>query len=235
MRILLAGIFSSLLLIGSDGELSEARRQMAAQQYREALRHYRIALKQYPDQTAAISYNIGLCYLRLDSTKKAAQYFQRAISQDNDALSSEAYNHIAIGLAQDEKIPAALRNLKKALQLDPSNEAARRNYEILLRKQQPEQQNPQPNNPNSPPPPPSEQEKQNREKYMENIERELRRLMGMQRSDAALIGGMDTLSLQEARRVLESMRENELRYQQQMRKAAAPPALSPEGKEKPTW
>ena len=234
MKVALAGIFSALLLIGSDGELSEARRRMDAQEYRDALRHYRIALKQYPDQTAAISYNMALCFLKLDSTKKATQYFQRAISQDNDALSSEAYNHIAISLAQDDKIPAALRNLKKALQLDPNNETARFNYEVLLRKQQPEEQKQQQNSPDSPPPT-SEQEKQNREKYMENIERELRRLMGMQKSDAALIGGMDTLSLQEARRVLESMRENELRYQQQMRKSAAPPELSPEGKEKPNW
>jgi len=155
MKLILLSIVSSLLLVGSSAELAEARQKFAAHQYKECVRTYRAALKKYPDRAAEISYNIGLCYLALDSTTKAAQYFQRAVSQDNAPVTSRAYTHIAVLLAREDKAPAALRTLKKALMLDPTNEEARYNYEILLRKQQADQPNPdkQPPPPNNNQPP----------------------------------------------------------------------------------
>jgi len=58
-------------------------------------------------------------------------------------------------------------------------------------------------------------------------------MMGRERSDAALDGGMDTLSLQGGLEVMRQLQENELRFQQQLRKSGAP-ATQEQG-EKPVW
>lgn len=231
MRLFLIGIFTSVLMVGSSAELAEASRAYQSGNYRAAARIWRTALAQYPNYAPQINYNLGLCYQALDSSKKAMQCFQRAISQEDPQTTSRAYTHQAVALATDDKVPGALRLLRKALLLDPNNEAARYNYEVLMRKNGQDQPPPPQNSPNQPPPP--EQQKEEREQYMERIEAELRRMLGRVPSDAALPNGMDTLSLPEAMRVVEELRENELQFQQQLRKAAPPAEAQPDGK--PVW
>lgn len=233
MRIFFLGILTSVLMIGSSAELAEASQAYAQKNYRAAARTWRVALRKYPNFAPQINYNLGLCYLALDSNKLAMQCFQRAVSQEDAVTTSRAYTHQAVSLAANDKVPGALRLLRKALLLDPTNEAARYNYEVLMRKSG--QDNPLPPKQNSPnqPPPPNQDQREKREQYMERVEAELRRMLGRVPSDAALPNGMDTLSLPEAVRVVEELREKELQFQQQLRKSA-PPVEESDAK-KPVW
>jgi tetratricopeptide (TPR) repeat protein len=233
MRLLFIGLLSSVLMIGSSAELAEASRAYAEGNYRAAARTWKVALRKYPNYAPQINYNLGLCYQALDSSKLAMQCFQRAVSQEDAVTTSRAYTHQAVALAANDKVPGALRLLRKALLLAPANEAARYNYEVLMHKSG--QDTPPPPKQNAPnqPPPPDQNPREKREQYMERVEAELRRMLGRVPSDAALPNGMDTLSLPEAVRVVEELREKELQYQQQLRKAA-PPA-DPAAGGKPVW
>lgn len=227
--ILLAGNMS-----GKEKSLSMAADAFHSGDYHTSILHYGDALKAYPPQAASIHYNIGQCYLALDSTERALQFFHLVLDQNATDVASMASNEIGLLLIRRQRPKEALEALKEAIIFDPANETARYNYELLRKRMQgenPPQQPPPPRPPSSndeEDSPAEDQETAPDDKIPEDYRSMIRQIIQRQRlsnstNDFAIPTGADTISLFQARRILESMRQNEIQYLQQLRKSAAAP------------
>ncbi len=96
-----------------EGMIDEAR-------YIEALAHLRYLLQHYPRLIQAY-YLMGKLMLEVEQPELAADMFRRALAADPEHL----FARIGLGEAHERmnNLPAALWNLSRALELEPSNEA----------------------------------------------------------------------------------------------------------------
>ena len=153
MKQLFILLFSIPFLFGPPSNLERAYQNFADKKYAEATQDFAAAAVQYPLEAPKLQYNIGICQLQMDSVEKARNAWTKAIVKEDKKLSSLAHNNLGClkateqdpKTAQDpkagkENIQLALESFKNALRLDPDNELARYNYELLMKKQQ-EQQN----------------------------------------------------------------------------------------------
>ncbi|MEO1450030.1 MAG: tetratricopeptide repeat protein [Bacteroidota bacterium] len=226
----------SLLLLGrGSGTLERAQEHYAAGKYAESLTLYKRALISYPSEASQIHYNLGQCYWQMDSIPKAMQYFHLAAQGDATEIASRAHNQIGIRLAEQEKLREALNSFKEALTEDASNEAARYNFEQIQRriKEDP------PTSPDTPPPPPEPDDSSQQDILQDQASRNLiQKIRDRWRTtpysgDRALPRSTrDTISLDQAQRILEQMRENETQFLQQLRKRTLP---SLKESERPDW
>jgi Ca-activated chloride channel family protein len=236
-KIILLGLL--LLPLGGDGVLEEANRLYEAGEYAQARAQYQEALPLYPEQASEIHYNLGSCLLAMDSTEKALSHFYRALSPHSPQTSSRAHNQIGILLAQRMQYEQALNQFQKAVRSDPTHLEASFNYELLKRiiaDQQPPPAEEEKADEQSE----SEQDEQGEEKDEQSEEDASDPKEDAEEKDsppeenqpqnppqdasqpahtdqAQPLQG-DTLSLEQARLLLDRMRENEMRYMQQLRK-----------------
>ncbi|MEZ4825068.1 MAG: tetratricopeptide repeat protein [Bacteroidia bacterium] len=235
IQIIVYVILLSGNLSGSEKSLSMAADAYRNGDYHTSILHYGDALKAYPSRSASIQYNIGQCYLALDSTEQALQFFHIVLNGNQSGISSLASNEIGILLLRRQHPKEALEAFREALIFDPGNENARYNYELLKKRLQGNAPKNQPPPPPRPPSPQDEDDTQAEEPQTtpdDNVPEDYRsmieQLIQRQRqsnatNDFARPTGDDTISLFQARRILESMRQNEIQYLQQLRKSAAAP------------
>ncbi|MDX2247496.1 MAG: tetratricopeptide repeat protein [Bacteroidia bacterium] len=228
--ILLAGGLS-----GKEKSLSLAADAFQSGDFHTSILHYGEALKAYPAQAARIQYNIGQCYRELDSTDRALQFFHEVLDKNSPDVASLASNEIGLLMIRRQRTKEALEAFREALVYDPENENARYNYELLRKRMK---GNNPPQQPPPPPRPPSPQDEEDTpeedeetapdDNLPEDYRDMIRQIIQRQRqsnstNDFARPIGSDTISLFQARRILESMRQNEIQYLQQLRKSAATP------------
>lgn len=239
-----------LLFIGvpSSGDkiLSLAGEAYLNGDYSASIAYYKEAMAKYTRQAVQIRYNIGQCYMRMDSTDLALQYFHQVAAVPNGAIASPASNNIGVLLVRKQRNKEALEAFRESLIQNPDNEIARYNYE-LLKKQMQGNQPPPPQPPKKqPPPPPQSSDDQEEEDDSAGIDNRnlpddykemIRQIIQRQRqsrstNDLARPVGGDTISLLQARRILENMRRNEIQYLQQLKKSAATPHRN---EKRPDW
>lgn len=223
-----------LLLGRGNGTLERAQALYDEEQYVESLALYRRALVSFPAQSSQIHYNLGQCYQQLDSSEMAMQYFHLAAQGEVPQIKSRAQNQIGVRLANQQKLREALNSFKRALMEDPTNESARFNFEQIRRRIKEDPTTPPPNRQPPPPEPEEEEELLQDEASRSLIERLRQRLRPTPfRGDRALPRGMrDTISMDQAQRILEQMRENETQFLQQLRKRTV---SVPKQGERPDW
>ena len=255
--ILSTFILSSLLLGGiiGPGLLEKAGLEYDAGEFQESIRTYQQALKKYPDHSEQIHYNMGLCFLALDSTQQALAHFYLAGHPAQPLLRSQAHNQIGLLHTQAKDYPKAMQAFLSALKSDPENAEAAFNYELLTRLMAKEQDKPEEEEP---------QTKQGEEDDPEedsnntdsngdetgttlsetgdpgsdekdpdspnNVEKQMNKPPPT--DDLAKSDPKKPINLEEARRLLEGMRENEVRFLQQLRRVSAGPNKDPN---KPDW
>lgn len=212
--------------LGGDGWLNEARRLTEAEQWSEALRAYEQAMDEYPALTAQISLNIGLVYLAMDSVSPAKEAFYQCLMPLAPQAAARALNHLGILALAESRPREALSNFREALLYDPAYEPARYNYELLARRLRKDQPPPNPNQPPPPdqqddlPPPPADQPLD--PEYEEILQKLMsRRQRVLPPGDQAVPLGNDTLTVAEARQVVELMRRQDRQYVQQLRKISS--------------
>lgn len=220
------GIIAILLafLGGDEGILGRAAAAWDKGEYLESASLYQDALASYPRQGAAIRYNLALCYLAADSVQQALNYFHQAAREEMPGIASHAWNHIGVLVAAQNQSREALSAFREALVLNPDNEEARYNYELLkkrLHEDTPPATPPpgQSNDKDRPtPPPPS----------LEEYQRLIQELK--QRNTQVLVSGdrgriviRDTIPLVSARRLLDGMRQQQNLFVQQKRKSPVAP------------
>ncbi len=218
-----------LLFIGPDSRLlDQASRLFEQQAYPASIETYQEALKIYPEERPAILFNIAQAYWQMDSVSLALHNFHRALKPQLPQLAAHASNNIGVILVGQQQFQQALSAFKDALIYDETNEAARFNYELLLRRLQSSSNNPPPNDDQ---PDSSANDRQqnppqtNRRSNTSSSRSWFRRSPNSENAGAIM---MDTIPIARAQQLLEEMRKNELKFLQQLRKIPANPLLRKE-------
>lgn len=225
----------------NDGPLKRAEQAFAAGSYRESIDAYVQAIHDYPLRSREIRYNIAQCYERMDSLEQAMEYYHQSVNTRKSDLASQASNQIGILLLRQDKPQQALAAWKQALKYDPDNETARYNYELLLKRILPDPEDPTASQrPDAPDDDRGEGDRD--DPVASDAVREERRAKIAQwlqqfrqpplRNDAARPASADTLSIGQAREILDVMRDDETKFLQQLRKTAQNPNRP---KERPDW
>lgn len=138
--VLLLSVVSSC----APRDTSAGARAYAAKRYAEAAAAFRSEIAA-GDSTPATYYNFGTSLLAADSLAQAAEVLARATEAPDSVVRYRAvFNlglaHLVQGLALEgdsakPSLDAALAAYKRILLVDPSDEDARWNYELALRKQ----------------------------------------------------------------------------------------------------
>lgn len=229
-----------LLIVGPEaGVLDRARAYLAASDWTAAIAQYELALEQYPQERPAIHFNMALAYEQMEAREQALEHYRLAIKPQHAQLAARASNNLGTLLAEDRQFQDALQAFRDALTYDEANETARYNYELLMRLLNPDADAPQP-----PPPPPSDGESEEEGDAPPEAQPPSSRPPGRTRQqrgryrrppgteDAGAII-MDTIPLNEARRLLEQMQQNEIKFLQQLKKF--PSAPLPRKDDKKDW
>ena len=219
-------------LFGPPKPTVSAKQAFEGGQYVQSIADFGKALKVRGDASDAIFFNIGQCWYKLDSTGRAFGEYGK-ISNSNLQLSSMADNNSGVILGNDpQKIDQAIETLKKALREDPENDLARYNYEVLKRRKEQNKQNQNQDQ--------NQDQDQNKEDQQDNKQNQDNQQNDQKRNTPKQRQGTEgqepqpqqEISMEQAKMLLEGMKENEKRFLQQLRKSAKT-RPSPDGT--PDW
>lgn len=102
-------------------------------QYEKALEKFDAAKKELP-ASAALEFNRGNALYKLGRLQEAKEVFEAVAESGKGELRQKDFYNLGTTLAAMGEEKAAISALKKALVLDPKDEQARHNLEVLLRR-----------------------------------------------------------------------------------------------------
>ncbi|WP_448518934.1 hypothetical protein [Rhodoflexus sp.] len=219
-----------------------------------AIDKYKTLVERYQVKEAAVLLNLAHAYFQTKEYDMALLYYEQAAKSKDKAVQTVAFQQAAVIKAQSGQLEDALRYLRNSLRASPDNQAARYNYEavyaLLSKKQQQGGQGQQDNKDPS-------QQNQNRQQQQQNAENKQQQQQGQQAKDNAQTGNKDEQSSEkgdveegkggsqlrskrleqvkmteeEAKNILEGIRNKEVQYLQQMQR----PANRRPDRSKPDW
>ncbi|HLL55590.1 MAG TPA: VWA domain-containing protein [Myxococcaceae bacterium] len=122
------------LLHAPDAATEEGRKAYDEGRYEDALKAFDEAAKSRPP-SAALDFNRGSALYKLGRHEEAKQAFLRAAQGSPGTLEAKDRYNLGNALAQLGQKQEAISAYRKALTLDPTDEHARHNLEVLLRQQ----------------------------------------------------------------------------------------------------
>ncbi|SDK18038.1 hypothetical protein SAMN05421823_10276 [Catalinimonas alkaloidigena] len=149
MRIFGWGLLLVTLWLGDGGlsriaKLNRAREEAAeayqAHQWEQAIQKYTYLVDSLRDETPAATLNLANAYFQADQKEDAQRYYLRLTSTDDAKVRSVARQQLGVLAHEQDNVELALGHLKESLKADPTNEAARYNYELLKRLQAQQQE-----------------------------------------------------------------------------------------------
>lgn len=120
--------------------VAKGRAAYDAKDYEGALAAFEEAKKDRP-QDPAVEYNRGVALAQLGRVAEAKAAFQRVTEATRPDLQEKAWYNLGNVHATTGERKEALQAYRRALKLDPNDELARHNYEVVLRNLPPPQQN----------------------------------------------------------------------------------------------
>lgn len=115
-------------------DVDEGTTAYEAQRYEDALIHYQRAAQERPKEARA-HYNLGLALHKLGRNEEAQNAFQTALDLDSrHELGAKIHYNMGNVAAAGGDEKRALREYRAALTQNPSDEQARHNLEVLLKK-----------------------------------------------------------------------------------------------------
>ena len=100
----------------------------------EAQKAYETALNASPE-APEVAYNLGNAYYKEDSFDKSLQAYSKAAKNAGPALQSGAYYNLGNALVRKEDKKKAIEAYKQALRLNPADQDAKFNLELLLKEE----------------------------------------------------------------------------------------------------
>jgi tetratricopeptide (TPR) repeat protein len=141
--VLVAGLASPVWAAGPlevDHPLvAKGRAAYEAGKYEDALSAFEEAKKERPDDPA-VEYNRAVALAQLGRVAEAKSAFQRVVESKRPELQEKAWYNLGNIHATTGERKEALQAYRRALRLDPNDELARHNYEVVLRNLPPPQQ-----------------------------------------------------------------------------------------------
>jgi tetratricopeptide (TPR) repeat protein len=210
------GLIAALLLphpalADAAAKNNEGNRLYEQKKFDEAMARYTDAQASKPD-APELHYNIGNVLLRKGDVEKAIAEYQRAQAGGSPAVSEAAHFNRGNALLQKGDLQPAIDAYVQALRLDPKDPDAKRNLELALRllqqkqQQKPKDQDKKNDQDQKQPPPPSPQNQPKDEK---------------QPQPAPKRSG--EMNPDEAKQILDALRENEKENVKKHAQASAPP------------
>jgi len=153
IRTVLCIMFAFFWVNSSASDPVEANEAYEQGEYEKAEQLYRQAIDANPEN-AKLYFNLGNTLVNLGKPDEAIQTFTHFLTlsetPEEKALGEYNIGHI---LSEKEQWQQAAKHYKRALYLNPSDEDAKHNFELALKKQQENEQHQQQQN--QPPPEPS--------------------------------------------------------------------------------
>ena len=112
--------------------VEQGRKAYEKGDYAEALRQFDAAAKELPG-SASLEFNRGNALFKQGRMEEAKQAYHRALETPRSDLKEKDYYNLGNVWAQIGNTKEALAAYRKALTLDPSDEEARHNLEVMLR------------------------------------------------------------------------------------------------------
>lgn len=214
--------FLFLLLIGGGSTTFEMAEQLyRSKKYPEALQAYKTLLDKHQEEMPQIRYNIAQCYMHLDSTEAAINFLLQVSGTNAEAsLKSSSLNYLGFLYIKKEKKREALSFFQKALKENPNNEEARYNYE-LLKKQIGDEEEEKPEE--ETPPPPSNEDDNTANDWRKKFDYYL---PPDNSEGLPTLHNYDSMPIDKALELLENMKQEEVKFLQQLRKSARNEATS---------
>ncbi|MGB3618893.1 MAG: tetratricopeptide repeat protein [Catalinimonas sp.] len=164
LTVLAVGGGDGLTRIARQNQLkAEAERAFVAEDYPVAIDRYRM-LDSLGGGTPAATLNLAHAYYHAEQPEAAGRTYQRLVNAPDPALRSVAWQQLGVMAHGEKRYDEALSHFKEALRADPTNEAARRNYELTKQQKEQEQQQEQQDGENK--------DQQEQEENQENQEQE---------------------------------------------------------------
>ncbi|MDQ3395458.1 MAG: tetratricopeptide repeat protein [Bacteroidota bacterium] len=92
---------------------------------------YQKLINDFQVEDERILINLANVYYQLEDTANASIYYQKAVSVPNKNIKSQALTQLGVMSHKKQNLEPALALFKEALKTDPSNEAARYNFELV--------------------------------------------------------------------------------------------------------
>jgi len=215
-------LFSLLLWIWDNRSfdtISRSNRAKVEGQEAYQEKNYERALEAYQNVSSASLFaepesrlNLAHTYFQLKQLRNAQKYYAKLAHVTNPFLASRALNQLGVIETIEKDTAQALLYFRQSLRLNPDNEKAQYNYELLKRqfhgKEKTQKSASQPQKTNAPQPKatPSEQEA----KQTEDRKQLLNKLKNLKMTE------------EQAMMILESMKASEMQYLQQKRQRTTP-------------
>jgi tetratricopeptide (TPR) repeat protein len=250
-------------LFGPPSAVQEASKAYEAQQYAKAVAGFSTAHDAYPRQHPQLNFNTAQAWLRLDSVAQATSWYGKVTnaSQQAPQLGSWAWNNLGCiyaappassnpaagqgmpmmggqmpgqgGADPKAQLEQALQAFKDALKLDPDNEIARYNYELIkhkIRQQQQQQQQDQQQEQ-------EQEEEQQKDKQDQQPQKDQQKDSPQNQENKGNQGQGEgenaaQMSEVEAQRLLDAMNANEKKFLQQIEKGKKHRTYNEDG---PDW
>ncbi|MCS7004825.1 MAG: tetratricopeptide repeat protein [Cytophagales bacterium] len=120
--------------IGKINQIKQrAQKAYQNQDYRTASMLYQALIDQFKVEDAQVRLNLAHAYFHLGKQEEATRYYESVAQSDDKSLASIAYQQLGV-LESNTNVERALLHCKNALKMNPSNQEARYNYELLKRK-----------------------------------------------------------------------------------------------------
>ncbi|MCZ6697037.1 MAG: tetratricopeptide repeat protein [Acidobacteria bacterium] len=230
MRLVASLLMTVVLVMAGTGAASadsaasrnnEGNRYFEQKQYDEALRMYTDAQAIRPE-APELHYNIGNVLFRKGEYEKAIGEYRRAEASRDAALAQSAIYNRGNALMLAGQVPDAAKAYVQALRADPSDQDAKRNLELALRLLEEQQQQQQQQGGDQ-----QDGEKDDRQEPQKSPEEQ----PGDPPADSRQKQprkGPGQMSEEDARRILEAIREDEREGVRKHAKATAPHRQQPE-------
>jgi len=215
LSALLLGSVPGAVLADAASKNNEGNRLYLQKQYDGALKKYTDAQASRPS-APELHYNIGNVLYRKGEFAKAIEEYLRAQSAADTSLSEAATFNRGNALMMQGQVPEAINAYVQALRARPDDQDAKRNLELALKLLQ-QQQNQQPQDRN-------EQEQEEREPQDQPPQPQEAKQEDKKQPQAR----PGQMSEEEARQILEALRESEKEGVKKHARATAPSRRRPE-------
>jgi hypothetical protein len=119
--------------------VAEGRAAYRAGRYEEALSAFDAAKRERPDDPA-VEFNRAVTLAKIGRIAEAKESFKRVTDSKRPELQEKAWYNLGNIHAETGERKEALQAYRRALKLDPNDELARHNYEVVLRNLPPPQE-----------------------------------------------------------------------------------------------
>lgn len=179
--------------------------------YGEAAAAYKSLMTKYPDRTEEIQFNLAQCYLKVDSPQLALSLLHNLDKAESPDIRSAAFNTLGFLVMKEDKKMEALDYFRKALEVNPENEAARYNLEFILKKLGAEKKEETPER--------EEEEEEDDEMSAKDYRDKFNYYLPPKSAEGLpTLHHYDSIPIEKAMELLENLKEEEVKFLQQLKK-----------------